>query len=155
MKQCHSDAAQEDRSKSGLERKRRNPFALIGLCCTGFCLVGLPLLGLAFSTLGWAWPGHGWLSWGILGVSLSMYILGIGVSFRHHRHTGPALVALVGAGVLVTGSMHLLPGWAEWVGTAVLVAAWFWDRRLHGRHHLILGSHVPPGDGGSPSSDRR
>jgi O-antigen/teichoic acid export membrane protein len=155
MKHCHSDAARKDRTESGLKRKRSNPFALIGLCCTGFCLVGLPLLGLVLSALGRASSGHGWLTWVILGVSLSLYGLGLGVSFRHHRHFGPALAGVVGAGFLIAMPAHLLPGWAEWVGMAVLVGAWFWDRRLHVRHHLILDSRVPPDSEGGPFSDRR
>lgn len=136
--------------------RKRNVFGLIGLCCTAFCLVGLPLLGLALSGLGLARLGHGWIAWVILGTSLSVFGFGLAVSHRHHRHPGPLLASVVGAGLLVAGPAHLLPGWAEWVGMAVLIAVWFWDRRLHlGRHSISNPSASSGGGGACHTSSKR
>ena len=150
---ARSPAGAEVRDESA---RKRSVFGLIGLCCTAFCLVGMPLLGLALSGLGLEQLGHGWAAWAILGASLGVFGLGLVISNRHHRHPGPLLVSIAGAGFLLAKPSHLLPGWAEWVGMAVLIGVWFWDRRLHLRHHSNPRATATSANGGrSHTSSRR
>lgn len=146
---CHTQSPPENRGGQHGPAKGRNVLGLVGLCCTAFCLVGMPLVGLALSGLGLARLGHGWLAWVILGASIAMYGIGLAVSLRHHKRVGPMIVAVVGAGLLVARTAHLLSGWAEWMGMALLIIAWLWDRRLHLEHHSIPDPNAPPGSGGS------
>lgn len=139
---CHPNPSTKDSGSSEVPAKRRNVLGLIGLCCTGVCVVGLPLLSLVLSAVGMAWTGHGWVTWTLLAFSLVMFGLGLGASFRHHRHRGPAVMAILGALFLLAKATHLLSSWAEWAGMGALLGAWFWDRMLRKRSCLMAESNA-------------
>jgi hypothetical protein len=132
---CCEGTPKEREAASGKDARRRTALNWLALCCVGFCLAGVPLLGIAFSAAGLAWAGHGWFSWTLMGLSLALYGTSLLLSFRHHRSWGPILVALVAGGAMVSHGAHLAPGWVEWTGMAAMLAAWYWDHRLHRKTH--------------------
>ncbi len=130
---CHHEVLDENpaRSSKGGKRKSSRFLGWVGLCCAGFCLTGMPLLSLVLSGTGMAWPGHGWVTWSLLAFSLTTFGSSLALSYRHHRNWRPGLVALVGGGLLVASASHAAPGWSEWIGMILLLAAWAFDHRTH------------------------
>ena len=139
---CHTNPSTKDPESPDVPAKRRNVLGLIGLCCTGICVVGLPLLGLVLSAGGMAWAGHGWVTWTLLAFSLVLFGLGLGTSFRHHRHWGPAVMAILGGLFLLAKATHLLSSWGEGAGMGALLGAWFWDRMLRKKSCLTAESNA-------------
>lgn len=74
---------------------------------------------------------------------LTMYEVGAWSAARHHRQTGPLVLALLGGGLLLATTWHLAPRRVGWIAFLCLLSAWLWDRRLllrasvshHARHH--------------------
>jgi hypothetical protein len=145
---CCDGTPKDGEAASQKDARRRTVLNWLGLCCVGFCLVGAPLLGIAFSAMGFAWAGHGWLSWTLIGLSLALFGTSLILSFRHHRSWGPILVALAGGGAMVSHGAHMAPGWVEWTGMAAMLAAWYWDHRLHRRMH-----HPNDSSGSAPRAE--
>lgn len=100
------------------------------LCCLGFG----PLIAL-LSAIGAGFLANDVILAPLLVVFLVIGGIGLGVTYRRHRHIGPLLIHIAGAIGVFMFTFLLFFSPLVWLGVAGLVSASLWDFALGRRAH--------------------